>query len=147
MVTELARKLPGFRGSQARGRCFAHILNLVVKSILCQFKTSMKIKESVSEGHKSDQELEDDTSEEDPELVAGESEDGEDDDEGSDVDEDNMEDWEDEREDMDSKKVEDLDTNVRPASTMLAKVRNSSLNPTFARLFVSHDLMFLTWPL
>ena len=37
MLAELGRLLPNFRGAAVQSRCFAHIINLVVKSILRQF--------------------------------------------------------------------------------------------------------------
>jgi hypothetical protein len=40
MVDELTDILPQFQGAQARSRCFAHIINLIVKSILQQFEAS-----------------------------------------------------------------------------------------------------------
>ncbi len=38
MVAKLAHVLPDFEGQRSRGRCFAHIINLVVKSILQLFE-------------------------------------------------------------------------------------------------------------
>ena len=37
MIDALAEELPAFPGGANRMRCFTHILNLVVKVILCQF--------------------------------------------------------------------------------------------------------------
>ncbi|KAI0359342.1 hypothetical protein OH77DRAFT_1368363, partial [Trametes cingulata] len=37
MVNILGERLDGFEGSVGRVRCFAHIINLVVKSLLRQF--------------------------------------------------------------------------------------------------------------
>ncbi|EIW62755.1 uncharacterized protein TRAVEDRAFT_114619, partial [Trametes versicolor FP-101664 SS1] len=37
MVDHLGYALPGFEGSVGRVRCFAHVVNLVVKSLLTQF--------------------------------------------------------------------------------------------------------------
>jgi hypothetical protein len=37
MIDELARLLPSFPGAKNRTRCFAHIINLVVKRILILF--------------------------------------------------------------------------------------------------------------
>lgn len=42
MIDELVKLLPGFEGSQNRTRCFAHILNLVVKRILSLFDDDSK---------------------------------------------------------------------------------------------------------
>ncbi|KAI0752331.1 hypothetical protein C8Q80DRAFT_1064774, partial [Daedaleopsis nitida] len=37
MVDKLADLLPEFGGQQGQVRCFLHILNLLAKSLLCQF--------------------------------------------------------------------------------------------------------------
>ncbi|KAA1479016.1 hypothetical protein DENSPDRAFT_751612, partial [Dentipellis sp. KUC8613] len=37
MVDELAELIDGFSGQVARTRCFAHVVNLVAKSLLRQF--------------------------------------------------------------------------------------------------------------
>ena len=44
MITHLATILEAFPGSTNRTRCFAHILNLVAKSIIQQFDTPKKKK-------------------------------------------------------------------------------------------------------
>jgi len=46
MVEELANILPGFPGESARTRCFAHIINLVAKSLLKQFDSPGKPNQS-----------------------------------------------------------------------------------------------------
>lgn len=38
MLAALAKKIPWFDGKQAQVRCYAHIINLVVKSILKEFE-------------------------------------------------------------------------------------------------------------
>jgi hypothetical protein len=48
MVDKLAIQLDDFPGSASRVRCFAHILNLVVKSIMHQFDVPDK-KEAVAD--------------------------------------------------------------------------------------------------
>lgn len=42
MIKVLEELLPKFPGMSNQTRCFAHILNLVAKSILCQFDTKKK---------------------------------------------------------------------------------------------------------
>jgi hypothetical protein len=42
MIREVAKRVPKFRGDPSRTRCFAHIINLVVKSILKQFDAPSK---------------------------------------------------------------------------------------------------------
>ncbi|KAF7776710.1 hypothetical protein Agabi119p4_5103 [Agaricus bisporus var. burnettii] len=48
MVTEMSARIDVFRGDQSRVRCLAHIINLVVKSILKQFD-SRKVRNEISE--------------------------------------------------------------------------------------------------
>jgi len=40
MVDKLADKVESFTGDASHVRCFAHVINLVVKSILAQFDTT-----------------------------------------------------------------------------------------------------------
>jgi hypothetical protein len=49
MVDELAIQLDDFPGSMSRVCCFAHILNLVVKSIMRQFDVPDMKKEAVAD--------------------------------------------------------------------------------------------------
>lgn len=42
MVSELEKMLPEFPGEAARTRCFAHIVNLVAKSVIKQFDAPKK---------------------------------------------------------------------------------------------------------
>ncbi|KAF8996547.1 hypothetical protein BDZ89DRAFT_895686, partial [Hymenopellis radicata] len=44
MVEHLGRSLPGFDGPLARTRCFAHVVNLVAKSLLQSFDPPKKKK-------------------------------------------------------------------------------------------------------
>ncbi|KAF7372265.1 Zinc finger BED domain-containing protein 4 [Mycena venus] len=44
MISELADLIPSFSGNKTRVRCFAHVLNLVVKAILLQFSHTKKAK-------------------------------------------------------------------------------------------------------
>ncbi len=75
MLAELKYLLPKFRGAVTQSRCFAHIINLVVKSILRQFdvrndkETAMYATTNMDDGDESDGEggasLEANTEEED----------------------------------------------------------------------------------
>ncbi|KAK0437302.1 uncharacterized protein EV420DRAFT_1222563, partial [Desarmillaria tabescens] len=38
MIDVLAENIPAFPGEQHRTRCFAHVINLVAKSLLNQFE-------------------------------------------------------------------------------------------------------------
>ena len=49
MVDKLAIQLNDFYGSVSRVHCFAHILNLVVKSIMHQFDVPDKKKEAIAD--------------------------------------------------------------------------------------------------
>ena len=54
MITELASLIDDFPGSENQTRCFTHVLNLVVKSIIRQFdlpntKNGQNIKEGVKQ--------------------------------------------------------------------------------------------------
>lgn len=111
MIEELANLLNNFPGAANQTRCFTHILNLVVKSILAQFelpKGKANIADKIlklAEGL----ELEE-------EISAKEGEEGE---EGDD---DNVEGWIDEREEMNEQQLEALEARVEPIRLLLIKV-------------------------
>ncbi len=48
MIDILAEDLPAFPGEQHRTRCFAHVINLVAKSLLNQFEPPKKKKEDAT---------------------------------------------------------------------------------------------------
>ncbi len=111
MINELANLLDNFPGAANQTRCFTHILNLVVKSILAQFELPksranigddlLKLAEGI--------ELEE-------EITAKDSEEGE---EGED---DNVEGWIDEREEMGERQLEELEARIEPIRLLLIKV-------------------------
>jgi hypothetical protein len=107
MIEELANLLDNFPGVANQTCCFTHILNLVVKSILCQFdlpKAKANIADEIlklADGL----ELEEDVS-------AKEGEEGEDD---------NMEGWIDEREEMSEEQMEELEACVEPIRLLLSR--------------------------
>jgi hypothetical protein len=113
MIDELANLLEDFPGRANQTRCFTHVLNLVVKSIIKQFDLpkARVLDQAADELSRlaGDIELED-------ELSAADGEDGE---EGED---DNTEGWIDEREEMTATEVEELDACVRPIKLLLTKV-------------------------
>lgn len=120
MVDELANIMETFPGQKVRVRCFLHILNLVVKTILRQFDIPKNLKKDIIA--EAMQELE---------ALPDNIEDGEgddDDDEGENKglpdgeDEDNVEGWEDEREGMTEEKISELDERVQPVQRLLLKV-------------------------
>jgi nucleoside-diphosphate-sugar epimerase len=111
MIEELANLLDNFPGAANQTRCFTHILNLVVKSILAQFelpKSRANVGEEIlklAEGL----ELEE-------EITAKNGDEGE---EGED---DNVEGWIDEREEMSERQLEELEACIDPIRTLLIKV-------------------------
>ena len=117
MIDELANLLDDFPGSANQTRCFTHVLNLVVKSIIKQFDLPKEqgdqvLDEAAEEllNLAGDIELEEELSAEDGE----EGEEGEDD---------NNEGWVDERDTMTATELKELDTQVRPIRLLLTKVR------------------------
>jgi hypothetical protein len=108
MIEELANLLNNFPGAANQTRCFTHILNLVVKSILCQFDLPKAKANIADEILKLADELE---LKED--ISAKEGEEGEDD---------NMEGWIDEREEMSEEQMEELEAHIEPIQLLLIKV-------------------------
>ncbi len=101
MVTQLSKDIPAFQGATMRVQCFAHILNLVVKSVLHVFEQG------------------------DNALLSGvwedlETEEGDDEKEEED---DNIEDWQNETEDLEESERDRLDASIQPVKSMLGKVR------------------------
>ena len=124
MVNELAKSLPNWDVAK-RTRCFAHIINLVAKSLLKQFDVIKKPAddEESAEIHISDDEREF------QELAAGlDEEEQQMLEETDDADDDNMEEnddvagWFDEIADMDEEDREELLKNIKPVSRVLFKV-------------------------
>ena len=113
MMDELANLLEDFPGRANQTRCFTHVLNLVVKSIIKQFDLpkAWTLDEAADElwNLAGDIELEE-------ELLAADGEEGE---EGED---DNTEGWIDEREEMTAAELEALDACVHPIKLLLTKV-------------------------
>jgi hypothetical protein len=142
MIEELANLLDNFPGAANQTRCFTHILNLVVKSILAQFELPK------GKAHISDEilklaeelELED-------EISAKEGEGGEENDD------DNVEGWIDEREEMSEDQLEVLEARVEPIRLLLIKVccdecdHVMTLMPAGAFSFASRPSLSRTRPL
>jgi len=119
LITELADLIDEFPGPANQTRCFTHVLNLVVKSIIRQFdlpdpkggKNQMLeegAKELLSLAGNIDDE-EDILSRDREDGVAGED--------------DNVEGWIDERTLLDEDDLEDLEKSVEPVRVLLTKVR------------------------
>jgi hypothetical protein len=118
MIAELADIVEEFPGAKNQTRCFLHIINLVVKSIIRQFDLPKKqadglLDEAQDELHNLGRNIEDE------ELIS--QQDGSMDDE-----DDNVEGWIDEREEMTAAEKEELDESVRPLHLMLTKVSKIS---------------------
>jgi hypothetical protein len=119
MIEELAIQLDDFPGSASRVQCFTHILNLVVKSIMCQFNIPDKKMGDIAD--KATQELHRLAGNiEHEELLSQsggvEQRDG---DMGS---KDNVEGWVDERAEMDMDELTTLDNAIQPVHFLLTKV-------------------------
>ena len=122
MVKELANLLDDFPGPVNQTRCFLHILNLVVKSIIRQFDFPKSKK--TSDGEDEDNPTLDAATaellklaadidlEEQITVSAGDDEAADDDDEG----------WVDEHEDMTEDELKDLAASVQPVRLLLTKV-------------------------
>lgn len=116
MIAELADIVEEFLGAENQTRCFLHILNLVVKSIIRQFDLPKKVAddlldEAQDELYNLGRNLEELISQQD-----GMMDDEDDSDEG----------WVDEREEMLAAERKDLDESVRPLRLMLTKVTTPS---------------------
>jgi hypothetical protein len=111
MIEELAVQLDDFPGSASRVRCFAHILNLVVKSIMRQFDVpEKKIGDVADEATRELQKLAGDIVREELMSQSGVEQ------------QDNVEGWVDERAEMDADELTALDDAVQPVRFLLTKV-------------------------
>jgi hypothetical protein len=118
MINELAIQLNNFPGSASRVWCFAHILNLVVKSIMCQFDVSDKKKGDVADD--ATQELHRFAGELEHEELLSQS--GIEQQDGNVGSMDNVEGWVDEQDEMDADDLMALDNDVQPIRFVLTKV-------------------------
>lgn len=120
MVQELADNHPDWSVVN-RTRCFAHIINLVAKSLLRQFDVTKKQKKGDNDDLDDDtqnlQELADGLEEEESITL---EEMGDDDDEIAD--DDDEEGWVDELDELDEEERKKLLKSIRPISRMLVKV-------------------------
>lgn len=115
MIDELEHELDDFPGAANRTRCFTHILNLVVKSILHQFDVpKAKANEALNDATNALLHIADDIEIEEAEAQAVA---------GDDELEDNTEGWVDERALMTEGDRNKLDASVHPVRLVLTKVR------------------------
>ena len=121
MVEELDLLIDDFPGPANQTRCFLHILNLVVKSIIRQFdlpktkKTSDDDEDEENDAEKEILKLADEIEQE--EAMAGVNGDEEDA-----TEDDNDEGWVDEREEMTEGELRRLTRSVKPVRLLLSKV-------------------------
>jgi hypothetical protein len=119
MIDELATSLNDFSGPANRTRCFTHILNLVVKSILQQFDVpKVKRHEIVDAATEELLELAGDIEGEEWSTTCDLAQ-------AEDEDDDNIEGWVDERNLMSKEELEDLNKAIQPIRFLLTKVRIS----------------------
>ena len=144
MVEHLSTLVENFLGAANQTRCFTHILNLIVKSILCQFEVQKK-----TDGNEPDdlddamkalavlaQELE--LEESSTELIEDPEEELEEDDEVTEDDEDGLGD---ERNGMSEEEVAELDESLVLIQLMLTKVSPFELSQELSNthfLIASH---------
>jgi len=127
MIHHLAMRVDKFKGRKTQTRCFAHILNLIAKSIIRQFDVpKAQVDKVFDEATAALMELAGNIDVE--ERESAEHEDERDDDE---ADED-TEDWIDEREGMTLEQRAELDKSVQPVRLMLVKVRVNFFKLNFA---------------
>ena len=123
MIDEMKTLLTEFTGPAGRMRCFAHIINLIAKTVIRQFDMpTAKDKAAASEVLNELRTLAGDIELEEMISQASKSKDGDKDDD----DDDNDEGWINEREDMDQWELDELEADVQPVRKVLVKVRVTS---------------------
>lgn len=122
MVERLVELVDGFEGPTRRTRCFAHIVNLIVKSIMRPFdvRTSKESASVLDETERALRELVEGLDLEEDEALLRRELDGEDGegDEGPD----DMDGWFDELNELTELEREELEEAVRPVKLVLVKV-------------------------
>jgi hypothetical protein len=119
MIEELEELVAAFPGEPGRTRCFAHILNLIAKSIIKQFDVPKAKKGEVMD----DALKELITLAGNIELEERLTREGETDDDDDNIEDDNEEGWIDERENMSREDQDKLNEDVQPVRLVLVKVR------------------------
>jgi len=130
MVDELAGRLEEFPGAANRACCFTHIINLVVKSIMCQFDVSSKKSGAFTDERAEAYHTMVSDIEMDELLTQVESENSQKDKDGPLHD--NNEGWIDEWDNMAEKDVDELEDSVRPLRYLLTKVSGRKCCKVFA---------------
>lgn len=118
MIDELSNLLDEFPGPANQTRCFAHVLNLVVKSVIRQFDVPKAQADHVFDNATTELlKLAGDLENEEMQTLL--DLDGDDD-----TEDDNNEGWVDERTLMSEEELEELEETVQPIRLLLTKVRN-----------------------
>ena len=120
MIRHLGGLIDEFKGRESQTRCFAHILNLIAKSILRQFDVPRAQVNVFDDATTALIELAGNIELEEQETIEQGDDDDKDDDE---VEDENVEDWVDERKAMNEEQLAELDESVQPVRLMLVKVR------------------------
>ena len=142
MIEHPAELIDSFPGAANQTRCFAHILNLVAKSVLRQFEApKVKGKKAVDEAVKELATIFDELDDEAAEMGSNEVDDhGEgSDDVEDDVVDDNKEGLPDERDELSEAELLTLAESVEPIRLMLTKVTNIN-NNTVTKLILFEQL-------
>src|SRR6266567_1425672 len=117
MIAELANLLDDFPGPANQTRCFTHVLNLVVKSIIRQFDLPKSKDDGTSdEATEELLTLAGNIEFEEEELARRDGE------EGAGGEDDSVEGWVDERTSMTEEELNELDESVEPVRILLTKV-------------------------
>jgi hypothetical protein len=124
MIEHLSNLIESFPGAANQTRCFAHILNLVAKSILRQFEGPKVTKDDDKAMDDAAKELAAVSDELDEEVS---DEGGDDVDIGDDVDDDDEDGLPDEREKMTEEALARLEESVKPIRLLLTKVSQFKL--------------------
>ena len=131
MIEHLSTLIENFPGAANQTRCFAHILNLVAKSILCQFEPKNKTRDGEADGaddaKKALAALAEEIELEDSAELGNNPEEGLDVNEDLDIDDDDDDDdgLGDEHDGMSEKDVTELEESLVPVWLMLSKVSRS----------------------
>jgi hypothetical protein len=130
MIEHLATLINTFPGAANQTRCFAHILNLVAKSVLRQFEVPKVKGKKVDDAAKELAAVIDELDDEVSESGGNEGGGGGDDEEDDDVVDDNEEGLPDERDGMSEEELTTFEESVKPIRLVLSKVisSNSFLN-------------------
>jgi len=131
MIRHLGQLIGEFKGRESQTRCFAHILNLIAKSIIRQFDVPRaQVNKVFDEATAALVELAGDIDVEEQDAVERGDDDSDDDEEDE-----NTEGWANERDTMTEEQLTELDESVHPVRLMLVKVRaiflNSTLRPAY----------------